>query len=156
MATSSKVSVMEIGDPQANIGERNIDCVDCLRGSQHQMISQYPFSPVSRKLASVSIDITGPMQVPDCTWAYRFLLIIIDHFTWYTWCFPLITKNMALQAIRIFQAHAETHTGSRILTLQLNNGVEFGGKEFTKGTQDSGIEHITSAAYASSMNSYVE
>ena len=156
MATSGKVSGMEIGDPQANIGERNIDCADCLRGSQHQMISRYPFSPVSRKLARVSVDITGPMRVPDCTWAYRFLLIIIDHFTRYTWCFPLITKNMALQALRIFQAHAETHTGSRILTLQSDNGGEFGGKEFTKWTQDSGIEHITCAAYASSMNSYVE
>ena len=81
MASSGKVTGMEIGDPPTKAGERNIDCVDCLKGSQHQTISRYPFSSVTQKLARISVDISGPMRIPDCTWGYRFLLVIIDHFT---------------------------------------------------------------------------
>ena len=95
MTASGKVTGMEIGDPVQK-GERNIDCADCLRGSQHQTISRYPFTITSRKLQRVSADLTGPMRVPDCTWGYRYLLVIIDHCTRYTWVFPLITKGMCL------------------------------------------------------------
>ena len=156
MASSGKVTGMEIGDPSTATGERNIDCADCLRGSQHQTISRYPFSSVTAKLARISVDIAGPMRIPDCTWGYKFLLFVIDHFTRYTWVFPLISKSMALKALKVFQAHAENQANAKILLLQSDNGGEFASREFAKWTQDSGIEHITCAPYASSMNSYVE
>ena len=142
MASSGKVTRMEIGDP-ATAGERNIDCADCLRGSQHQTISRYPFSPVTMKLARISVDIAGPMRVPDCTWGYKFLLFIIDHFTRYTWVFPLISKSMALKALKVFQAHAENQANAKILLLQSDNGSEFASREFAKWTQDTGIEHTS-------------
>lgn len=155
MAASGKVTGMEIGDPIQN-GERNIDCADCLRGSQHQTISRYLFSVTSRKLQRVSANLTGPMRLPDCTWGYRYLLVIIDHFTRYTWVFLLITKGMCLCGLQTFKAHAENCAGVRMLLLQTDNGGEFCSKEFVKWTQESGIEHITCTPYGSSMNSYVE
>ena len=104
----------------------------------------------------MSADLTGPMRIPDCTWGYRYLLVIIDHFSRYTWIFPLITKGMCLQGLKTFKAHAENVAGLRMLLLQTDNGGEFSSKEFVKWTQDSGIEHIPCAPYGSSMNSYVE
>ena len=155
MAASGKVTGMVIGDPIQN-GERNIDCAGCLRGSQHQTISRYPFSTTLCKLQRVSAHLTGPMRLPDCTWGYRYLLVIIDHFTRYIWIFPLITKGMCLQGLKTFKAHAENYAGVRLLLLQTDNGGEFSSKEFVKWTQESGIEHITCAPYGSSMNAYVE
>lgn len=56
----------------------------------------------------------------------------------------------------MFQAHAENQANAKILILHSGNGGEFASREFAKWTQDTGIEHITCAPYASSMNSYVE
>jgi len=60
---------------------------------------------------------------------------------------------MALNALKVFKANAENQAGVRILVLRTDNGEEFIWKAFVKWT---GIEHITCAPYASSMNSYVE
>jgi len=153
-----KVMRIEIGDRTTKPGERNIDCADCLRGSQHQIISRYPFSKVYRKLARISADIASPIRLPDITWGYKYLLVIIDHYSRYTWVFPLIMKDMAISALKVFKANAENQAGPglNILTLQTDNGREFTGKAFVKWVQETGIEHITCAPYAPSMNSYVE
>ena len=63
------VTGLRIGEP-TKIGEWNIDCPDCLKGSQHQQISRYPFKSATRPLERVSCDIAGKMRYPDCTWNY--------------------------------------------------------------------------------------
>ena len=60
------VTGLLIGDP-AKSGHHNLDCVDCLRGTQHRQISRFPFTKVSRPLERVSFDIAGKMRVPDRT-----------------------------------------------------------------------------------------
>lgn len=151
---STKVTGLVIGDPAAR--DRNIDCVDCIRGTQHQHISRFPFSKASRPLERISFDIAGKMRVPDCTWNYQYLLVIIDHFTRYTWVFPLIKRDMALRAFEIFRASAENQCNQRLRVIQSDNAKEFVGKKWTAFCQNNGIEHITSQPYAPSMNSYVE
>jgi len=129
-----KVTGMEIGDPSMKFGECNIDCADCLGGSQHQIISRYPFSKVDRKLVRISADIAGPMRLSDITWGYKYLLVIIDYYSRYIWVFPLITKDMAISALKVFKVNAENQVGPglNILTLQTDNGGEFTGKAFVK------------------------
>lgn len=95
----SHVTGIKIGDP-VRLRERNLDCVACLKGTQHQTISRYPFMAASRHLERVSCDIAGPMRVPDRTWKYRYALVFIDHYTRYTWVFPLITRDMALHHLQ--------------------------------------------------------
>jgi len=94
-----KVTGIKIGDPYTRIGERNIDCVDCLKGTQYQTISRYPFTKTTRSLERVSADIAGPIKCPDITWKYKYLLVIVDHYTRYSWVFPLISRDMALRAM---------------------------------------------------------
>jgi len=151
-----KVTGIEIGDPTTKLGERNIDCANCLRESQHQIISRYSFSKVYRKLARISADIASPIRLPDITWGYKYLLVIIDHYSRYTWVFLLITKDMAISTLKVFKGNAENQVGMNILILQTDNGGEFIGKAFVKWVQETGIEHITCVPYAPSMNSYVE
>ena len=152
---TAKVTGMVIGPPTKN-GDRNIDCVDCIRGTQHQHISRFPFTKASRPLERVSFDIAGKMRLPDCTWNYQYLLVLVDHFTRYTWVFPLITRDMAIRAFEIFKASAENQCQHRLLVIQSDNAKEFVGKKWTKFCQSNGIEHITSQPYAPGMNSYVE
>ena len=151
----AKVTGMVIGAPTKN-GDRNIDCIDCIRGTQHQHISRFPFTKASRPLERVSFDIAGKMRLPDCTWNYQYLLVLVDHFTRYTWVFPLITRDMAIRAFEIFKASAENQCQHRLLVIQSDNAKEFVGKKWTKFCQSNGIEHITSQPYAPGMNSYVE
>ena len=152
---TSLVIGIRIGDPQS-VGQRNIDCVDCLKGTQHQIISRFPFTKTTRPLERVSADICGPMPTPDCTWNYKYLLVFVDHYSRYTWIFPLLTKDMAIRATQVWKANAENTSGSRLLTLQTDNAGEFMGKKWTKMCQDFGITHFTSAPYGPSMNSYAE
>ena len=152
---TSLVTGIRIGDPHS-VGQRNIDCVDCLKGTQHQIISRFPFTKTTRPLERVSADICGPMSTSDCTWNYKYLLVFVDHYSRYTWIFPLLTKDMALMATQVWKANAENTCGSRLLTLQTDNAGEFMGKKWTKMCQDFGITHFTSAPYGPSMNSYAE
>jgi len=78
------VTGIKIGDSYTRIGERNIDCIDCLKGMQCQTIYRFPFTKATRPLERVSADIAGPMKCSDCTWNYKYLLIFIDHHTRYT------------------------------------------------------------------------
>lgn len=85
---TSLVTGIRIGDPNS-VGQRNIDCIDCLKGTQHQIISRFPFTKTTRPLERVSADICGPMPNPDCTWNYKYLLVFVDHYSRYTWILPL-------------------------------------------------------------------
>lgn len=96
-----KVPGIEIRDLHTRIGERNIDCVDCLKGTQQQTISRYSFAKGTRPLERVSADIAGPMKCADITWKYKYLLVIVNHYTRYTWVFPLISRDMALRAVQV-------------------------------------------------------
>jgi len=61
------VTGIKISDPYTRIGERNIDCIDYLKSTQHQTISRFPFTKATRPLERVSADIAGPMKCPNCT-----------------------------------------------------------------------------------------
>lgn len=50
----------------------------------------------------------------------------------------------------------ERHKGLPLLTIESDNAGKFMGKKWTKMCQDDGVEHITSAPYAPSINSFVE
>ena len=63
---TSIVTGIKIGDPP-NVGNRNVDCVDCLKGTQHQIISRFPYTQATKPLERVSAEIAGPMSCPDCT-----------------------------------------------------------------------------------------
>ena len=133
-----------------------MDCPNCLKGSQHQQISRYPFKKATRPLERVSCDIAGKMRCPDCTWNYQHLVVFINHYTRYVWVFLVIKRDMAIRALEILKTSAKNQSGHKILVLQTDNAAEFVGKKWTKLCQDNGIEHITTQPYAPSMHSYVE
>ena len=153
---ASMVTGIKISDLYTRIEECNIDCIDCLKGTQHQTISRYPFTKATRPLERVSADIAGPMKCPDCTWNCKYLLVFIDHHTRYTWVFPLISRDMALRALQIWKASVENACGNKLLILQTDNAGEFIGKKWTKVCQDEWILHYTTAPYGPSMNLYAE
>ncbi|MCW2783452.1 MAG: RNA-dependent polymerase [Marmoricola sp.] len=154
---AEKVTGLRIGVPSTRIGERNVDCVDCLKGSQHQSISRYPYTPAMQPLERVSMDIAGPMRVPDCTWNYKHIFVLIDHYTRHIWVFPIISRDMALKAFNIWRINVEKRlNGNKVVTLQSDNAGEFIGKKWTKMCHDEGIEHITTAPYGPSMNAFAE
>lgn len=150
----SMATGIKIGEPHPP-GERNVDCIDCLRGTQHQMISRFPYTKATRPLERVSADIAGPIT-PDCTWNYKYIFLFVDHYTRYTWVFPLASRAMALRATQIWKTNAENVSGHRLYRLQTDNAGEFLGQKWTKMCQDGGILHYTTAPYGPSMNSYAE
>lgn len=150
------VTGLKVGSPNAREGERNVDCVDCLKGTQHQTISRFPYTPASKPLERVSFDIAGPMKTPDCTWNYKHMILLVDHYTRHLWLFPLISRDMALKAFNIWKMAVERNSGFKVQVIQSDNAGEFMGKKWTDVCQKEGIEHITTAPYGPSMNAYAE
>jgi len=69
----------------------------------------------SESKQQVSADIpSGPMRIPDCTWEYKYLLVIIDHYTRYTWLSPLLNKDMASNSLKVFKANPKNQSGCRM------------------------------------------
>ena len=152
---TSMVTGVKIGDPP-NVGNHNVDCVECLKGTQHQVISRFPFSKVTKPLERVSADIASPMSCPDCTLEYKYLFVFVNYFTRFIWVFPLVTRIMVLRATQIWKTNSENSCGLRLQALQTDNAGKFLGKKWTKMVQDARFNYYISAPYAPSMNSYAE
>lgn len=56
---------------------------------------------------------------------YKYYLILVDHFTCYTWLYPLKQKSQIRDIFTAYKALVENHFNTRINTLYSDNGGEF-------------------------------
>lgn len=147
---------IKIGDLDSGIGERNIQCIDCLKSTQHLTITRYPFAKVNRPLNWVSVEIGGPMKFADCTGNYKYILMFVNHSARHTWVFLIISRKMALSVLQIWKASAENACRSKLLMLQTVNAGEFMAKKCTQVCQDVEMTNFTTATNGRHMNSYAE
>lgn len=56
---------------------------------------------------------------------YKYYLIFFDHFTKYTWLYPLKTKSQVAQIFPVFKALVENRFKTKITTFYSDNGGEF-------------------------------
>jgi len=61
---------------------------------------------------------------------YRYYLVLVDHFTRYTWLFPLTKKSDVKDIFQTFTPIAETKFKTKICNLYSDNGGEFRGIGF--------------------------
>lgn len=85
---------------------------------------------------------------------YKHYCVIIDHYTRYTWLYPLKTKFQVQETFIPFKAPVENCFNTRIGTIYSNNGGEFIAlRQFLSSSE---ISHFTSPLHTSEHNGISE
>ncbi|GJR05647.1 retrovirus-related pol polyprotein from transposon TNT 1-94 [Tanacetum coccineum] len=76
------------------------------------------------KLELLHMDLCGPMRVASIN-GKKYILVIIDDYSRYTWVYFLRTKDEAPDMIIDFVNQVQRNLKAQILTIRTNNGIEF-------------------------------
>ncbi|XP_068636011.1 uncharacterized protein [Aristolochia californica] len=90
----------------------------------HRLPTHLSFSHASKPLELVHTNIWGPASVKSTSGA-KFCILFVDDYSWYTWFYPLHTKDQALPTFKKFKLLVENQFDVKIKCLQSDNGGEF-------------------------------
>ncbi|GJS02684.1 retrovirus-related pol polyprotein from transposon TNT 1-94 [Tanacetum coccineum] len=97
------------------------------------------------KLELLHMDLCGPMRVASIN-GKKYILVIVDDYSWYTWVYFLRTKDEAPDMITDFVNQVQRNLKALILTIQTDNGTEFKNEKLNVFYATLGIVHKTSIA----------
>ncbi|KFK45117.1 hypothetical protein AALP_AA1G346500, partial [Arabis alpina] len=127
-------------------------CSDCainkthkLPFSQTSIVSTYPLEYVFTDLWS------SPVLSID---NYKYYLVLVDHYSRYTWMYPLKLKSQVKETFIAFKALVENRFNTKIKTLYSDNGGEF--MALKAFLSSSGISHLTSPPHTPEHNGISE
>ncbi|CAA7019426.1 unnamed protein product [Microthlaspi erraticum] len=138
--------------PVSASSQKLLSCSNCLINKSHKL----PFSEntivSTHPLHYLYSDVwTSPILSID---NYKYYLVIVDHYTRYTWLYPLKQKSDVKQTFVTFKALVENKFHQRIGTLFSDNGGEFIALRDFLATH--GITHLTSPPHTPEHNGVSE
>ncbi|KAF2320611.1 hypothetical protein GH714_029011 [Hevea brasiliensis] len=92
-------------------------------------VSQITNSGKSSMLELVHTDLMGPTKTPSYS-GYRYVMVLVDDFSRYTWVKFLKEKSEALSKFAEFRDAVEKEFGKKIKYLWSDNGGEYMSKDF--------------------------
>lgn len=130
----------------------SLPCNSCHSNKTHKL----PFSNTtlssSRPLDIIFSDVwTSPIHSID---GYKYFVLFVDHFTRYTWMYPMKTKSQVSQIFPAFKMLVENRFKSKITTLYSDNGGEYVG--LRSYLAQHGIAHHTSPPHTPEHNGVSE
>ncbi|GJY57677.1 retrovirus-related pol polyprotein from transposon TNT 1-94 [Tanacetum coccineum] len=107
------------------------------------------------KLELLHMDLCGPMRVASIN-GKKYILVIVDDYSRFTWVYFLRTKDEAPNMISDFVNQVQRNLKASILMIQTDNGTEFKNKKLRSFYAKLGIVHKTSIARTPQQNGIVE
>ncbi|GKD13777.1 retrovirus-related pol polyprotein from transposon TNT 1-94, partial [Tanacetum coccineum] len=107
------------------------------------------------KLYLLHMDLCGPMRVASINWK-RYILVIVDDYSRFTWVRFLKTKDDAPAAIIKCIKNIQVHLKATVWNVQTDNGTEFVNQTLREWYENVGITHQTSVARTPQQNGVVE
>ncbi|GKB10461.1 retrovirus-related pol polyprotein from transposon TNT 1-94 [Tanacetum coccineum] len=131
-------------------------CLACqMAKSKKESHPHKPKPSTNEKLQMLHMDLCGPMQVESIN-KKRYILVIIDDYSRFTWVKFLRTKDEAPEIIIKFLKQAQVSLNATVRYLRTDNGTEFLNQNLRNYTEDVGITHHTSTARTPQQNGVVE
>ncbi|KAI3708855.1 hypothetical protein L2E82_38363 [Cichorium intybus] len=131
-------------------------CAACEGGklckSSHKSI---PESSVSEPLELLHIDLCGPAKTQSIK-GKKYILVIIDDYSRFTWVFFLRLKSEAPEEMINFIKQIELKLKRPVRRIRSDNGSEFKNITLDSFLKNKGIEHNFSAPYTPQQNGVVE
>nr|GEU71954.1 retrovirus-related Pol polyprotein from transposon TNT 1-94 [Tanacetum cinerariifolium] len=121
-------------------------CPFCEQGKSKR--ASHPYKPVpnsKQRLHLLHIDLCGPMRVASIN-GKRYVLVIVDDYSRYTWVHFLRTKDEMPEVINNFLKKISVCLQAPVIIVRTDNGTEFKNQVLNKYFDSVGITHETSAA----------
>nr|GEX55243.1 hypothetical protein [Tanacetum cinerariifolium] len=130
-------------------------CSACEQGKSKKV--SFPSQLVLRtesKLDLIHMDLCGPMRVASIN-GKKYIPVIVDDYSRYTWVYFLRTKDEAPDTIINFINQVQRNLKAQILKIQTGNGTEFKNEKLRSIYAKLGIMHHTSIARTPQQNGIV-
>nr|GFB19897.1 retrovirus-related Pol polyprotein from transposon TNT 1-94 [Tanacetum cinerariifolium] len=136
--------------------EKDHLCSACEQRKIHQKHHKSKTAFASNKpLYLIHMDLCGPMHVQSIN-GKRYLLVVVDDYSWYTWVFFLHSKDEASEVIISFIKKTQVNLQLQVQRVRTDNGTEFKNKTLAKFFDEGGITQHFSAARTPQQNGIVE
>nr|GFB44362.1 putative ribonuclease H-like domain-containing protein [Tanacetum cinerariifolium] len=100
-------------------------------------------------------DLCGPMRIESII-VKRYVLVVVDDYSRYTWVFFLQSKDEASDVIISFIKKTQVNLQLQVQRVRTDNGTEFKNKTLAKFFDEVGITQQYSAARTPQQNGVVE
>nr|GFB54321.1 retrovirus-related Pol polyprotein from transposon TNT 1-94 [Tanacetum cinerariifolium] len=131
-------------------------CPSCEQGKSKR--ASHPPNPVPnsrQRLHLLHIDLCGPMRI-DSINGKRYILVIVDDYSRYTWVHFLRSKDEAPEVIIKFLKRITVLLQSLVIIIRTNNGTEFKNQVLKVYFDSVGISHQMSSVRTPQQNGVVE
>ncbi|GJR57185.1 retrovirus-related pol polyprotein from transposon TNT 1-94 [Tanacetum coccineum] len=136
--------------------EKDHLCSACEQGKIHRKHHKSKTAFASNKpLYLLHMDLCGPMRVESIN-RKRYVLVVVDDYSWYTWVFFLHSKDEASEVIISFIKKTQVNLQLQVQRVRTDNGTEFKNKTLAKFFDEVGISQQFSAARTPQQNGVVE
>ncbi|GKC85065.1 retrovirus-related pol polyprotein from transposon TNT 1-94 [Tanacetum coccineum] len=131
-------------------------CLACQMGkSKKESHPHKPEPSTNEKLQMLHMDLCGLMRVESIN-KKRFILVIVDDYSCFTWVKFLRTKDEAPKIIIKILKQAQVSLNATVRYLHTDNHIKFPNQTLQNYTEDVGITHTTSTARTPQQNGVVE
>ncbi|GJZ61332.1 retrovirus-related pol polyprotein from transposon TNT 1-94 [Tanacetum coccineum] len=135
---------------------KNHLCSACEQGkSRKASLSPKLVPSTESKLELLHMDLCGPMRVASIN-GKKYILVIVDDYSRFTWVYFLRTKDEASDMIIDFVNQVQRNLKALIMTIRTDNGTEFKNKKLRSFYAKLGIVYKTSIARTPQQNGVVE
>ncbi|GKC05077.1 retrovirus-related pol polyprotein from transposon TNT 1-94 [Tanacetum coccineum] len=135
---------------------KNHSCSACEQGkSRKASLSPKLVPSTESKLELLHMDLCGPMRVASIN-GKKYILVIVDDYSRFTWVYFLRTKDEASDMIIDFVNQVQRNLKALIMTIRTDNGTEFKNEKLRSFYAKLGIVHKTLIARTPQQNGVVE
>ncbi|GJR35730.1 retrovirus-related pol polyprotein from transposon TNT 1-94 [Tanacetum coccineum] len=133
-----------IGLPKFKYHKKHV-CPSCEQGKSKK--AYHPPKPVlnsKQRLHLLHMDLCGPMRVKSIN-GKRYILLIVDDYSCYTWVYFLISKDEAPVEIKTFLKKIIVLLQALVIIVRTNNDTEFKNQLLQEYFNSVGISHQASS-----------
>ncbi|GKB10788.1 retrovirus-related pol polyprotein from transposon TNT 1-94 [Tanacetum coccineum] len=143
------------GLPKFKYGKDHL-CSACERGKSKKASHPPKLVPTDHsKLELLHMDLCGPMRVASIN-GNKYILVIVDDFSRYTWVNFLHSKDETSKIIKKFITQAQLNYKAKVCKIRTDNGTEFKNATFKAHYEKLGIMQQFSIARTPQQNGVVE
>ncbi|XP_026440691.1 uncharacterized protein LOC113339671 [Papaver somniferum] len=113
-------------------------CEHCVFGNRCRVMFSTTIHNTKGILDYIHSDLWGPSRV-ESHGGGRYMLTFIDDFSRKVWVFILKHKDETFFKFKQWKTMVEKQTGRQIKCLRTDNGLEFGGGEFSESARSKGL-----------------
>nr|GEY71162.1 putative ribonuclease H-like domain-containing protein [Tanacetum cinerariifolium] len=131
-------------------------CPSCEQGKSKR--ASHPPKPVPnsrQRLHLLHMDLCGPMRIASIN-GKRYVLVIVDDYSRYTWVQFLRSKDEAPKVIKTFLKRITVLLQSPVIIIRTDNGTEFKNQVLKEYFDSVGISHELSSVRTPQQNGVVE